>query len=96
MRPAAITTQEQPLDVQQKRLRHVLVMEHQKKMKPKREHVRMVMQDIADNQFDSSAAKLVEDLIAKRDELDRLIAAEDQQFKQQLELKLKELKEQSK
>ena len=70
MRPAASTTQELPLDVQQKRLRHVLVMEHQKKMKPKREHVRMVMQYIVDNQFDSSAAKLVEDLITKRDELD--------------------------
>ena len=30
-----------------------------KKMKPRREHVRMVMQNIAENQFDSSAAKLV-------------------------------------
>ena len=54
-------------------------------MKPKRQHLRMVMTDIADNQFDSSAAKLVLDLIAKRDELQALIDKEDQQFKQQLQ-----------
>ena len=64
-------------------------------MKPKRDHLKMVMQNIADNQFDSSAAKLVYYGIARRDELQALIDAEDQQFKQQLELKLKELQDQS-